>query len=225
MRPVRKNPAKSRPGFAFVVDGECEVWYLQMLKRNERSLNVNIEPKIPQRKNLHDQFEMVCNLAEDYTKVFWIIDFDCILSETKECETGKQTPLNLFKDYCTKLKSGKYKAKVVTIINNPCLEYWYLLHFESTSKYFENCEKLLKYLKKKPVLKDYKKNRDYYIKENNDIYLRLKPYINDAIINAKKIRAFNIDDPCQGVAEMYLFFEDEKIKKALNLQVDSSCHH
>lgn len=50
MRPKKTNPVKPRPAYAFVVDGSCEVWYLDMLKRNERELVISIEPKIPQKK-------------------------------------------------------------------------------------------------------------------------------------------------------------------------------
>ena len=63
-------PIKSRPTFAVVVDGECEVWYLQMLKRNERSIVVNIEPKIPQRKRLSEQYENVINFQRKTQKCF-----------------------------------------------------------------------------------------------------------------------------------------------------------
>jgi hypothetical protein len=79
----RKNIKISKPRkntYAIVVDGETEVWYFQMLKRNEPSLQVNIEPKIPQKKKLPDQYKKVCELSEDYTKVFWVIDLDVIIA-------------------------------------------------------------------------------------------------------------------------------------------------
>jgi hypothetical protein len=34
------------PSFAFVVDGETEIWYLEMLKRNERGINLRIKPEM-----------------------------------------------------------------------------------------------------------------------------------------------------------------------------------
>jgi len=48
---IPKKIIKSNPSYAVVVDGETEIWYLQMLKRNERSLNINLEPKLPQKKS------------------------------------------------------------------------------------------------------------------------------------------------------------------------------
>ena len=46
MRKRSKFKIAGSNAFAFVVDGDTEVWYLQMLKRNERELNINIEPKL-----------------------------------------------------------------------------------------------------------------------------------------------------------------------------------
>ncbi len=81
MRKSRTIPIKSKPKFAFVVDGECEFWYIQMLKRNERQINVDLKPEIPQRKKLSELYQKVIDLSKDYDKVFWIIDFDALLSD------------------------------------------------------------------------------------------------------------------------------------------------
>lgn len=153
MRKSRAIPVKSKPTFAFVVDGNCEVWYLQMLKRNEKSIVVNIEPKIPTRKSLSEQYENAITLSEESTKVFWIIDFDVIASETKSAKVGSKTALQSFLEY-KKTIAEKYK-NIVIIVNNPCLEFWLLLHFETTSKYFDTCEGAEKQLKR--YLKDYEK--------------------------------------------------------------------
>lgn len=203
MRQKRATAIKARKTFAVVVDGDTEVWYLQMLKRNERSINVNIEPKIPQRKRLSEQFEMVTELSRDYDKVFWIIDFDTLASETKNTQKGVKTPVQTFSEYRRKIKSEH--DNVIVIVNNPCLEFWLLLHFERTSKYFSSCEGAEKQLKKH--LKDYKKTQKYYTKQNNDIYLQLKSKLATAINNAKQLGCFNPDTPQSAISEMPLFFE------------------
>ena len=203
MRKNRPIPFKNKPAFAIVVDGDCEVWYLQMLKRNERSINVNIEPKIPQRKKLAEQFDNVIKLSEDYKKVFWIIDFDVIASETKSAKAQSKTATQSFLEYKKTIK-GKYN-NVVIIVNNPCLEFWLLLHFETTSKYFDTCEKAEKQLKK--YLKDYEKSQKYYTKQDNDIYLRLKSKLANALKNSKALKLFDTANPNKAMSEMQLFFE------------------
>lgn len=209
MRNRKPLPFKTNPTFAIIVDGDCEIWYFQMLKRNERSITVNIEPKIPQKKKLSEQYENVFNLAKDYTKVFWIVDFDVISSETKKAKKGNKTALQEFSEY-RKLVLEKHD-NVIVIVNNPCLEYWLLLHFEETSKLFSTCADAEKQLKKH--LKDYEKTQKYYTKENHDIYLKLKPNLKTAIKNAKKLDPFEKGNPDRGISEMQWLFEAVELKE------------
>lgn len=211
MRKPKSLPFKSKSTFAIVVDGECEVWYFQMLKRNERLLTVNIEPRIPHRKKLSEQYKSVLNFANDYTKVFWIIDFDVILSETKKCKKGDKSALQEFLEY--KKVISKNHDNIVVIINNPCLEFWLLLHFEKKSKPFNNCSSVENRLK--THLKDYEKTRNYYTKQNHDIYLKLKSKLNDALSNSKTINTFNSSNPEQSICEMHLLFETSELKQIL----------
>jgi RloB-like protein len=210
MRIIRPVPIVVKPSFAIVVDGETEVWYFQMLKRNERSINVSIEPKIPQRKKLLEQFNLVTELSKDFTKTFWIIDLDVILKETREAKKGTKTRIQELAEYKKSIEET-YEDRVEIIINNPCLEYWLLLHFEATSKYFDTCEGAEKQLKNH--LKDYEKTLKYYTKQNNDIYLRLKPNLADALKNAKDLKIFDTEIPNKGISEMHLFFEATEFGK------------
>jgi len=201
MRNIRVIPAKET--YAAVIDGNCEAWYLQMLRRNERSIPVNIEPKIPQKKSLADQLLLVKDLSVDYAKVFWIIDFDGIQKETKETKKGDKPALQWFREFQADLK--KTTNNVITIINNPCIEFWFLLHFEDTSKYFDTCAKAEARLKK--YLKDYAKTQKYFTKENNDIYTKLSPLLGTAIANAQKLPKFDSNNMSNSVTEMHLLFK------------------
>jgi len=207
MRRNRPIPFRSKSKFAFVVDGECEFWYINMLKRNERSINVDLKPEIPQRKKLADQFDKVVELSKDYDKVFWIIDFDVINSETRKAKKGSRTVLQEFKDYYEEIK--REHKDIIVIINNPCLEYWILLHFETTSRYFDTCEGATTKLKK--YLVDYEKTQSFYTKQDHDIYLRLKPQLNKALSNAKRLGEFDFETPHSGMTQMQLFFEIAQI--------------
>jgi len=81
---TKRNTPKRKPRYAFIVEGECEFWYIQMLKRNERSLRVDLKPEIPQKKKLKDQYKKVIDSTKEYDKVFWIIDFDVLIKESRE---------------------------------------------------------------------------------------------------------------------------------------------
>lgn len=186
-----------------VVDGECEQWYLNMIKRNER-VNFKITPEIPQRKKIVDQYAMVKEyIDQGYERVFWIIDLDVIMKEEREAKKG-ESPL---KSFLSCYSSAMGDEKVVVIINNPCLEFWYLLHFKKTNKYYETYESLLSILKK--WMPDYEKTRKFYTKQNNDIYLRLKPMLKKAVENAEALEAFDPDNPQKGLSQMQQLFLEE----------------
>ncbi|HZY78482.1 MAG TPA: RloB family protein [Cyclobacteriaceae bacterium] len=196
----KKSDITSRPTYAIIVDGECEVWYFQMLKRNEKDLAINVEPLIPQRKSLTDQFEMAVKLAKVYTKVFWIIDFDVINREARATPKGEKSALVRFHEFSHRTK--KETTNIEVIVNNPCLEFWLLQHFEQTGKYYDDCGGAERQLRKH--LADYEKTRKYYTKEGNDIFLRLKSKLKQAIKNSKKLGSFDIKAPRSPITEMHL---------------------
>lgn len=203
MRTKKQIPFKVKRRFAVVVDGQTEFWYLQMLKRNERNIKVDIKPEIPQKKILSEQYAKVLELSDDYDKVFWILDFDVILSESANTKNNKRKPIDLFLEYKSALET-KYR-NITIIINQPCLEFWFLIHFEHTSAQFSNCESAIKQLRKH--LPDYKKTERYFTKQDNDIYLKLKAQLPTAKSNSKKMTTFDKASPYSGLTEMYKLFE------------------
>lgn len=208
---TKRNTPKRKPRYAFIVEGECEFWYIQMLKRNERSLRVDLKPEIPQKKKLKDQFEKVIESSKEYDKVFWLLDFDVLIKESTEVKKGAKTPIQSLKEYIQKI-SSKYD-NVEVIINNPCIEFWILLHFERTGKFFNNCENAIKQLKKH--LPDYEKTQKYYTKQNNDIYKKLKAHLDVAIGNSNRVNDFDFNNPKNGTCQMHSIFEMKSIKDGL----------
>lgn len=210
MRKPKKIAHKINPSFAIVVDGETEVWYLQMLKRNEREIRVSIKPEIPNKKSVGEQYNLVCELSnKEFTKVFWIIDLDTVIKEENEASKGKKSPLKSFEDYRTDLTENY--ENVVVIVNNPCLEFWFLLHFDKTAKYFSNCSGAETELKKH--LKNYEKTKKFFTKQNDDIYLKLKPNLKTAIKNSISLGKFDNKNPKKAMCEMELLFQSDELKK------------
>lgn len=81
-----------------------------------------------------------------------------------------------------KLKSTLFFA----IISVPCFEFWILLHFEfSTAPIVRQGEQSPGDLAKKKLRK-YLPN---YSENNKDIYQQTKPYLEEAILRAKKVEA------------------------------------
>ncbi len=206
-RRKRRNLPPKRKTFAMIVDGKTEVWYFNMLKRNERNLRINIKPDLPTKKTLHKQYQYVLEASENNDKVFWILDFDTLIEETKKAKKGTETPIQEFEKY--RIQIEKRFPNVVVIVNAPCLEFWFLLHFECTSQYFKNCDTTIKRLKK--YIPDYIKNEKFFTRQNQDIYLKLKPHLKNAIANAQKLGDFDVYNPHQAMAQMHHFFLDNKL--------------
>lgn len=190
--------------YAIMVDGHTEFWYLQMLKRNEQDIRIDIKPEIPQKKKLADQYFKAIELSENYDKVYWIVDMDVLLKETSLTKKGRRKPIDIFLQYKDNIE--KKHKKISVIINQPCLEYWFLLHFEFTTKPFSNCDEARKRLM--VHLPAYEKTQNYFVKQDHDIYSTLKPNLKSAIDNARKLPPFNIEHANNGISEMAKLFEN-----------------
>ena len=205
-----KHKRKAKKIYSVIVDGQTEVWYLQMMKRHENLPRIDVKPELPKKKKLAEQFKTVLSNAIDYDKVIWVLDLDTIIKETTQVKKGQKSSLQLFREYLSKLK--RYK-NVEVIVNTPCLEFWFLLHFSATGKYFSTCEPVEKQLKQLHLV-DYEKTEKYFKKYNDDIYLKLKALQRDACENAKRLGAFNIEDCTVAKSEMYKLLEVLEVMKS-----------
>ncbi|MFD0799519.1 RloB family protein [Maribacter chungangensis] len=204
----KTHKRKGKKTFSIIVDGETEVWYLQMLKKNEKLPRIDIKPELPKKKKLSEQFESVLENAKDYDKVIWIVDYDTIIKETNEARKGEKTAIQYLKDY---IKTIQDSDNIEILINAPCLEFWLLLHFEKTGKFFSNCDDAGKILKRK-YLKDYEKSEKYFKKRDNDIYQKLKENQITAKENAALLGEFDFNNHNKALSEIYKLFEFLEIK-------------
>ena len=203
MRIRNQIQLRGKPKFAVIVDGETEFWYLQMLKRNERFIKVDIKPEIPQKKKLIDQYLKVIELSNDYDIVFWIIDLDTVLSESRQAKKGVEKPIDVLLKFKKTIEDTH--KNIILIINQPCLEFWFLIHFVATAKAFIDCDEAGKQLTK--YLPDYAKTEKFFVKQDDDIYKKLRAQLGDAIAKSSKMPAFDKSTPYNGLTEMHKFFD------------------
>ena len=202
----REKKIQTKQAFAVVVDGETEYWYLQMLKHNEPNIPFNIKPQILQKKNINQQYDLVTALLEDdYDKVFWIVDLDVLLKEERE-KNNSTSSLQQFLNYWQQLSK---QNKVVVIVNNPCLEYWFLLHYKKTNKVFTACADAEKQVSQH--LQGYEKTEKFF--KNNDIYKQLKPLLQTAKENATALGGFDTHNHSKAMCEMPLLFQELKLEE------------
>ena len=147
-------------------------------------------------------------MAKTYDKVFWIVDYDVIERETKECKKGDEKRSEEFARYYKELSELE---NVEILVVNTCFEYWIYLHFKYSKKNYKDCDETDKDLKKE--FPTYDKTEKFYKKSNADIYTSLKPKLQIAIKNAENLGTFDIQNPNNPVCEIHrLFNKDGRFK-------------
>lgn len=201
MRAKNNISSKGKNAVSIIADGETEKWYFQLLNQEE-DLRLPITYKLP-KGNLQEVYEVVkeqCSLP--FTKVIWIIDFDVIVREERERAKSTPSPVALFRDILNEVNSQpKKNPNLHVYINNPCLEFFYLLHFKETSRYYSMYEPNLR-KDLQSVLPNYEKSEKYY-KSGTNIYVRLKPNQGEALERASKLPDFDIDNCQRAQAGLY----------------------
>ena len=188
-----------RKTYSILVDGETEKWYLDKLRTYENPKGVTIKPDLPGRKTLLEQFETVKRNAGIYDVFIWIVDLDVIILEKQESN---------FNNYLNEIaENERLINRVHVLVNTPSLEFWFLQHVKDTGKYYPDCAAVIAELRKYNPLKEYTKTEKYFIRNNPNIYERLRPHLFDALTFARKRGSYNPQSPQKGVAELYKLFE------------------
>jgi len=176
-----------------LVDGECEKKYIQYVKNHflERNQNkkITIFPEIPSYKSIKSCSDYLQNATNDYQKVIWIVDYDKVYSDKKIQEF-----LQVY---------NSLESEVIILINNPCLEFWFLLHYVKTDCHYLNFDQLKTELRK--YMPGYDKKQKNFEKVCDELFKNNK--LLTAIQNAKSI-ASDLNN-IQARADIYKIFEND----------------
>jgi hypothetical protein len=166
-----------RETIAVIGEGITEREYFKSLKQHEK-FPFKFKPEIPKHSDIRSILIKAESLANSFDLVYCIIDLDRILLNSKELEFYNK---------------NKSKIKNIIIIeNNPCFEIWFLLHFELSTRAYENCPSLITLLKKH--IPDYNKSFNYLY--NKDLYWILKPKLEYALKNSVRLGKLNRNCNC-----------------------------
>lgn len=204
---MRKRPPRTlKKTYIVYVEGETEVTYLSFF--NSREAPFKIKPELPRDYGIKKQFREIKKLIktlEENDKIYWILDGDQLFHNNG---------INELKDVLNEIRSNlKLKEKIIVLINNPCLEFWFLLHFRLTTKRYIRCDQVIQDLrtaskiineaKLKELIRTYNKNTGHIEK----LSPHLKNLTEKAIKNAKKVGKFNIHQR-NSCAEIYILLEN-----------------
>ncbi len=192
---LRRIPQK---GYLIIGDGETESWYFSKLKEHEKlTVRLTLSPPLPIKRSLSDISTEISEQLKHYDKVFWIVDLDVIIADQQ---------IDRFIQVYNNLRQSSDQLYIY--INNPCLEFWFLLHFEQTSRPFNRCDEVQRSLKKFPEIADYEKSERYYKNYRLDIWQRLKKRLEAAKSNAASLGFFDLNQPKKSLAEVWQIFSE-----------------
>ncbi len=160
---------KLYPAIAVIGEGITEHIYFSQLKRYEK-LKFTLKPDLPKYSSAKSIVAKAVELIEkEYDHVFCLFDMD---------EINRDRALR--EEYAA-LKREYHGGNITFIENNPCTEFWFLLHYRQTTREFDNYNQLERSLKK--YIPDYEKTEKYLV--SKDIYHHLKPGQETAKDNAQ----------------------------------------
>lgn len=190
----KRNKRKSRKTIAIVGDGHTEKIYFEDYRNSERPESLTIKPDLPGKKSGYNGvLSKAIDLKIDgYDEVIAIIDMDILKNKNQKDKY--------------KLLKDKANAKGVLVLeNNPCMEFWFLIHFIKSHKLFTNGSSVIAELRKNNRIPDYQKNQKWQRKTGLFNLLK-KALIEKAITNGKYVESVQNDSS----AQIYRLFEKDK---------------
>ena len=101
-------------------------------------------------------------------------------------------------------KAVAISAGVIVLENNPCFEFWLLLHFRQTGRLFQNCEQVVTELRR--YIPNY--NKGVRFLEAARLFANLRNNLPQAMANAALLEVDRDEhDLLYPRAEIYKFFE------------------
>jgi hypothetical protein len=166
---------KLYPAIAIIGEGITESIYFSQMRQQE-DMQFTVKPDYGKNSGIESIIAKAIDLLDkEFDTVFCVIDMDEMHRDQKLMEKYE------------KLKKEHGSEQLVFIETNPCTEFWFLLHYEYTTKLFHNYRQLETLLKKH--IPGYKKTEKFLA--GNNIYNYLKPKQTNARNNAQKIPLAN----------------------------------
>ena len=138
---------KLKFSYAVIGDGQTELFYLDHLKRLN-NYGYSIRPRFFDKISIDDADRIIQELLDGGTnKVIYLTDYDTVVSGETKDRFNK-----LIKDY-------KNEERVMICETMPSIEFWFLLHYQYTTRPFRNSNEAENALKK--YLPDYNKSKVY----------------------------------------------------------------
>ncbi len=171
----RKNSRKPRTRIAVIGEGKTEWCYFDLLKK-EKGKDFALRPSFPQ----HSDYKSIVKKAkalidEGYDQVYCVLDLDTVVTQ------------NRFETY-QKFKRDNSSKALIFIESMPCIELWFLIHFDTGRKVYDSCRRLIK-----DRLNLYFPNYEKGDKYLPDVYDKLSQNLDKAVKHAKELEKRKVE--------------------------------
>ena len=177
--PRKTHKIKSKKTILLIVEGYTEKIYFSQMKFVENNQNVTIIPRMAKHSSLITILETAIKEAKEkiYDAIWCVFDRDVLLA------TG------ISKDLEQKFNEAK-RFDIQFADSLPAFEIWFLLHYVLPKQYYKNQDELITKLQKH--INNYNKDINWLSKEN--LYMKLKPLVLNAIGNNIKLEQRNLSN-------------------------------
>jgi hypothetical protein len=162
-----------RKKYAIVGDGRTEQYYFDHLKRI-RNYNYSVKPSLFNCITFEEAEDIINVLLNGGTDlVVYVTDYDTVINERKKPK---------FELFCKRFAKN---PKVLICESMPSIEFWFLIHYQHTTRPFRNSHEVEQELKK--FIPNYCKNQNSFLKNKiwvDDLCRNGK--LEQAIINSAK---------------------------------------
>ncbi len=181
------KPRQTKPVILIVTEGEkSEPKYFEHFRTRQNNVDVRV---VPNSKNggktdygsLIRKAVKICNdddLSPRRGDSIWIVADGDVNYQAADAIGKKNAALS-------EARKKAEKESFALIISNPCFELWYLLHLRYTTAHFPDYDAVKKALEQAGIA-DYEKH--------NDLYDQLASKTLDAIRNAKRLEAHQVEN-------------------------------
>jgi hypothetical protein len=122
------------------VEGETEKKYLLKI-RHKRRISIKIAPEFTNNLTKND-IELIFNQIKNDIKDPSIKNIHVIIEMDHYLNSNNSDYINYIKNF---IKNVKNLGLGVYLIY-PCIEYWFLNHFDYVNKQFQNCDEVIEYM-------------------------------------------------------------------------------
>ena len=161
-RRIKERKLKS-PNITIIGEGLTERWYFKHLK-SLKGYRYTCKPRNFSQQSIDDLHKQIDKVLEDDGVAVCVFDAD--VARDKPAERKKLEAMQ---------KKYAGKEQVILCDSMPSIEFWFLIHYLNTNKYFASSTDVIKVLRR--FLPDFSKHETYLAKEK---------WVVDMIANGKQ---------------------------------------